>query len=268
MSEFKTIYDHLGREISYSYPPKRIISTVPSISETLGDLNLELEVLGVTRFCVHPSHWKKEKTIIGGTKRLDFTRISNLNPDLLIGIKEENVKPQVDEIAAKFPYWIGDVNSFNDNYRLISDLGALCNREDEAESILKNTKKVIESLKNGLKRKAKVLYFIWRGPYMLAGNNTYINSFLEELGFENAAKKLHGRYPKTDVEQIKLLDFDFILLSSEPFPFNQLHAQELKVNFPDKTILFVDGEIFSYYGSRVSKEKEYLSAFISEVNKY
>lgn len=268
MKELIKVLDHLDREVVYSYPPKRIVSTVPSISETLGDLNLEEEVVGITRFCIHPSHWKKNKRIIGGTKRLDFNRIKELEPDLIIGNKEENVKPQVEEISAKFPYWISVVDSYTENLQLIKSLGELCDRKKEASLIVSKTKDVMSGLRNRLKSRPKILYFIWRGPYMLAGDNTYINSFLEEFGFENSAKDFKGRYPKLTVDELKSIDFDFIFLSSEPFPFNELHAQELKQYFPDKPILFVDGEIFSYYGSRISKEEEYLNAFVNEILKY
>ena len=258
----KVFVDHLGREVKVEFPPKRIISTVPSQTELLSDLGLEDEVVGVTRFCTYPEGWKKTKTIIGGTKRLDFNKISSLNPDLIIGNKEENIKPQVEEIASKFSYWISDVECFEDNQKLIKDVGEICNRVDEAKKLCAKIEEVCNTVKSVQKTRKKVAYFIWRNPFMVAGNNTYINSILNKLGFENVFEHLEGRYPRVTIDDLKRVEVDEIFLSSIPFPFNELHAQEIKLHFPDKKITFVDGEIFSYYGSRIAKSKEYLLSLI------
>ncbi len=258
----KVFVDHLGIKVKIEYPPKRIISTVPSQTELLSDLGLEDEVVGITRFCTYPEGWKKTKTIIGGTKRLDFNKISSSNPDLIIGNKEENIKPQVEEIAQEYPYWISDVQSFDDNQILITDIGELCNRVDEAKKLCTKIEEVCETIKSVQKTRKKVAYFIWRNPFMVAGNNTYINSILNKLGFENVFEYSDERYPRITIDDLKRVEIDEIFLSSIPFPFNELHAQEFKLHFPDKKITFVDGEVFSYYGSRIAKSKEYLLSLI------
>ena len=258
----KYFVDQIDRKISVNFPPQRIISTVPSQTELLSDLGLDIEVVGVTRFCTYPVGWKKDKTIIGGTKRLDFNRISSLNPDLIIGNKEENIKPQVEEIANRFPYWISDVQCFADNQKLIRDIGELCNRSSEAEVLCARIENVCATIKRVHKHPKRIAYFIWRNPFMVAGNNTYINSILEKLGFVNVFSHLDKRYPIITLDDLNRAEVDEIFLSSIPFPFNDLHAQELKISFPDIKITFVDGEVFSYYGSRIAKSEEYLLSLL------
>ena len=258
----KVFADHLNRKVKIEFPPKRIISTVPSQTELLADLGLSDEIVGITRFCTYPKGWKKEKTIIGGTKRLDFNKISSLNPDLIIGNKEENIKPQVEEIANKYPYWISDVQCFDDNQKLIKDVGKLCNRSTEAEVLCARIENVCSTIRSIQKKSKRVAYFIWRNPFMVAGNNTYINSILENLGFENVFQHLEGRYPRVTLDDLKRVEVDEVFLSSIPFPFNELHAQEFKLFFPDLKVTFVDGEVFSYYGSRIAKSKEYLISLL------
>lgn len=258
----KNFVDHLSRKISINFPPKRIISTVPSLTELLSDLHLEDEVVGVTRFCTFPKGWKKTKTIIGGTKRLDFNKISSLKPDLIIGNKEENIKPQVEEIADKYPFWISDIECFEDNKKLIKDIGELCNRTTEAEVICTRIENVCSKIRGIQKKPKRVAYFIWRNPFMVAGSNTYINSMLEKLGFVNVFSHLDKRYPIITLDDLMRVEVDEIFLSSIPFHFNELHAQEIKMNFPDIKVTFVDGEVFSYYGSRLAKSEEYLLSLL------
>jgi|LGOV01.1.fsa_nt_gb ABC-type Fe3+-hydroxamate transport system substrate-binding protein len=258
----KKFTDNLDRQVVIDFPPKRIISTVPSQTELLSDLGLDNEVVGITRFCTYPTDWKKRKTIIGGTKRLDFNKISSLNPDLIIGNKEENIKPQVEEIASKFSYWISDVNSFEDNQKLIKDIGAICGKKLEAEVLCSRISDVCKNVSKVQKTPKRVAYFIWRNPFMVAGNNTYINSLLSKLGFVNVFKQLEGRYPVITFKDLENANVDEIFLSSIPFPFNAIHAQEFEMHFPDKKITFVDGEVFSYYGSRIAKSESYLLSLL------
>ena len=258
----KNFVDHLGRSIVVDFPPKRIISTVPSQTELLSDLGLEEEVVGITRFCTYPKGWKKQKIIIGGTKRLDFKKIAELNPDLIIGNKEENIKPQVEEIANEYPYWISNVESFDDNQKLIKDVGEICEKVTEAEVLCLRIEDVCTKVKNIQKSPKRVAYFIWRNPFMVAGNNTYINSILKRLGFVNVFESREGRYPTVTLDDLKRVEVDEIFLSSIPFPFNEIHAQEFKMFFPDLKVTFIDGEVFSYFGSRIAKSEEYLISLI------
>ncbi len=102
--------DQTGREVSIPSHPQRIISLVPSQTELLFDLGLEEQVAGITKFCVHPEKWFRSKTRIGGTKNIKSALIHQLQPDLIIANKEENVKEQVEELAAHYPVWVSDIH--------------------------------------------------------------------------------------------------------------------------------------------------------------
>src|ERR1700741_3198050 len=106
--------DQTGRKISIPQIPQRIISLVPSQTELLFDLGLDKEVVGITKFCVHPPEWFQTKTRVGGTKQLKIDLIKQLQPDLIIANKEENVKEQIEELEKHFPVWISDVNNLED----------------------------------------------------------------------------------------------------------------------------------------------------------
>lgn len=259
----KQIIDQLGNIISVNYPPKLIVSTVPSITELLYDLGFDNEVVGVTNYCNFPKNWKKTKTIIGGTKRLNYDKIIALKPDLIIGSKEENIKPQVEKIAKEIPFFISNVESIESNNDFVLKLGKLLNTEKKAEQIVDKTTLLVENIRlNRGEHRKKVAYLIWRNPFMVAGDNTFINSVLNILGYENVFLDRKGRYPTVLINDIKEANVDEILLSSIPFPFNKLHQQELLMHLPNVKITFVDGEIFSYFGSHLSKSEEYLKGLL------
>ncbi len=259
--------DQLQRKIILSQTPKRIISLVPSQTELLYDLGLREEVIGITKFCVHPQEWFKSKTRIGGTKKYDLEKIKQLQPDLIIGNKEENEKEGIEELMKHFNVWMSDINTLKDAFEMITSLGTIVGKQQQAMLL----KLEIESkFNNFLSRqkqvnKIKVGYFIWRKPYMVAGHNTFINEMLAICGFENSFLKHSSRYPEVSSEEIKNTNLDLILLSSEPFPFKEKHINELKEISPQSKILIVDGEIFSWYGSRLLKAPEYFSEIIQKV---
>jgi iron complex transport system substrate-binding protein len=254
----KTIIDDLQREFTISFPPQRVVSTVPSITELIADLNAEDQLVGLTRFCKDPEGLKSRKNIIGSTKRLEFEKIKSLNPDLIIGNKEENIKSQVLDITSISPYYISVVESMSDNLRLIKNTGIILDKNEEAKILLKQTNQVIDEVQNFYQGRKRVAYLIWRNPMMLASKGTYINSMLELLGFENAFANAESRYPITSFDELRNADLDYVFLSSIPFPFREIHIQEFKMNLPNVDVKLVDGEVFSYYGSRLSKSKNYL----------
>ena len=108
--------DQTGRKITLDKPPHRIISLVPSQTELLYDLGLHNEVIGITKFCVHPQEWFQHKTRVGGTRQINIDIIHELRPDLIIANKEENVKEQVEELAGYYPVWISDVKHLEAAY--------------------------------------------------------------------------------------------------------------------------------------------------------
>ena len=252
--------DQLGTIHTFETAPKRIVSLVPSQTELLYDLGLEENIVGITKFCVHPFHFKSTKKIIGGTKKVHIEKIRLLQPDIIIANKEENTQEIVEQLATICPVWVTDIITLEDNLKMIADFGLLFNKRTEAQKWADKIKfaqnDFLEFIKN--KDVQKVAYFIWANPYMVAGNNTFINEMLKLNNFQNVYESRAERYPEIIIQKMRIQgDPDLVLLSSEPFPFTDEHAFELgRFTHHAKTI-FVDGEMFSWYGSRVVKAFDY-----------
>ncbi len=248
--------DQMGREISVPVSPLRIVSLVPSQTELLFYLGLEEEVVGITKFCIHPAEQFKLKSKIGGTKNVRIEAIHALIPDLIIGNKEENEKSQIEELSKHYPVWMSDIKTLEDALEMIERVGALVNKKAEATTLVDTIFAQHQSLKKQHETipKLKAAYFIWRNPWMVCAADTYVNEMLRVAGFENIFLD-QKRYPIISEEELKKRAPQVILLSSEPFPFKEKHLEELQDICPNAKILLVDGEAFSWYGSRL------LSAF-------
>lgn len=252
-----TFIDQTGRTITLEKTPARIISLVPSQTELLFYLGLDKEVIGITRFCVHPEQWFRTKTRIGGTKQLKTEKIHQLQPDLLIANKEENVKEQVEELATRYPVWVSDINNLEDAYEMIHSIANMVGKAVEGKELNAKIQFEFDQLKT-IHNKIRAAYLIWKEPYMTVGGDTFIHSMMAAAGLENIfANKT--RYPEISLEEIKAIHPELVLLSSEPYPFQQKHIDELQVALPHTKILLADGEMFSWYGSRLEKAPAYFS---------
>jgi len=250
--------DQAGRSVTLTNIPKRIISLVPSQTELLFDLGLDEEVIGITKFCIHPAAWFYTKTRVGGTKSLHIKIIDELEPDLIIANKEENDQDQITELMNHYPVWISDVNDPASAYDMITVLGAICGKEDRSMSLINQVKKNFATLPPLVKSKdsRSACYLIWRNPYMTIGGDTFIHKMLETAGFDNIYGSAN-RYPELSIDELRNSNCKYLLLSSEPYPFKQKHIEELQQELPQTTILLVDGEMFSWYGSRLIKAPAY-----------
>lgn len=255
--------DQLNRQIEIVSPPKRIVSFVPSQTELLFDLGLREEVVGITKFCVHPKEWHQTKTRIGGTKTLNIEMIKSLRPDLIVANKEENVRGQVEELAKNFPVWVSDVNNLQDGYEMMQSIGALIGKTNEATDLVTNIKTAFSQLQTS-NSKPKTAYLIWKDPYMTVGGDTFINDVMNKAGFENIFADSQ-RYPVVTVDDLLLADCELLLLSSEPYPFKQKHIDELQEALPATKIFLADGEMFSWYGSRLLHAPAYLKDLQSRI---
>jgi ABC-type Fe3+-hydroxamate transport system substrate-binding protein len=251
--------DQLGREVAIPYPPRRIISLVPSQTELLYDLGLDEEVIGITKFCIHPDKWFRSKTRIGGTKQLHLEQIISLRPDLVIANKEENTAEQVQYLMQHVPVWVSDINRLGDVRNMIRRLGEITGKSERANKIADNIWSSIFELREEVQdldeEPLRTAYFIWREPWMIAGLGTFINVMLGYCGLENVARE--SRYPVADFQQLKADDCQLVLLSSEPYPFKEKHIAELQALLPAARIELVDGEMFSWHGSRLLKSAAY-----------
>ncbi|MFY7743135.1 MAG: ABC transporter substrate-binding protein [Flavobacterium sp.] len=251
--------DQLGNQHSFKTTPKRIVSLVPSQTELLYDLGLEEEIVGITKFCVHPNHLKATKQIVGGTKQVKLDKIKALQPDIIIANKEENTKEIVEELSKICPVWVTNIVTIEDSLQMISDFGKLFNKRTEAQKWEDKISFAYHDFQQFIKDKPfrKVAYFIWANPYMVAGKNTFINEILTLNRFQNIYEE-KGRYPEIELEKIRQEgDPEIVFLSSEPFPFRDEHAFEIGRNTHHAKTIFVDGEMFSWYGSRLLKAFDY-----------
>lgn len=228
----------------------RIISVVPSITEALFDFGLtDHEVVGRTKFCIHPHDKVKNVPRIGGTKNLNIEKIKELQPDLIIANKEENTKEQIEELQKDFKVWVTQISTIEDNYYLNKQLGLLLDKVDLAQRFNLSIYELFQRYK--IEKKLKVAYLIWKNPYMSIGRDTFIHHILENMGFESITKT-QTRYPEVDFEDLS--QADLVFLSSEPYPFKEQDINDLKKHLTkEMPILLVEGEAFSWYGTHLAK---------------
>ncbi len=255
-----------SNKISSAKIYSRVVSLVPSQTELLHDLGLKEEVIGITKFCVHPNEWYQNKTRIGGTKNVNIKSIHKLNPDLIIGNKEENVKEQVEELSRHYNVHVTEVNNLPDALNMINEIGSLIGKRKEALHISKKISREFRNLQDTIteKKKIKSAYLIWKDPLMAVGGDTFINDMMQYCGLENIFSSAK-RYPEISLEDLKN-NCELILLSSEPYPFKERHLKEMQLKIPDSKIMLVDGEMFSWYGSRLLKATGYFEKLYAKLH--
>lgn len=258
-----TTTDQLGNTITFPAYPKRIISLVPSQTEFLFDIGLENEIVGITRFCIHPKDKVHGKEKIGGTKQFNIKKIKQLQPDLIIGNKEENYREGIEDLQQHFPVWMSDIYTLEDSLDMMCKLAVLCNRE-QAGNVL--VQRISNGFINHKPHTASPLptavYFIWRKPYMVVANNTFINDILGRFGVRNVFENIE-RYPEINPETLGTLKPNYIFLSSEPYSFKETHFDKFRSFCPTAKVILVDGEMFSWYGSRLQYTPKYFE-FLKE----
>jgi ABC-type Fe3+-hydroxamate transport system substrate-binding protein len=255
----KEFVDQMNTTIRLSGVPRRIVSLVPSQTELLFHLGLGDRVVGITKFCIHPIEWYNTKSRVGGTKDVDFEKVKSLNPDLIIGNKEENERSNIEDLKSIAPVWMSDIFTLEDALEMILKLGKLVGAEKksiEISSKIQTNFEYFEVKKSKFNKRPSVLYLIWKKPYIAVGKNTFIDNMLSRCGFENSITE--ERYPEINFETTN--EPDFIFLSSEPYPFKENHISELQMVFPKAKISLVDGEMFSWYGSRLIEAPKYFES--------
>lgn len=255
--------DQLNRSVSLPAAPRRIISLVPSQTELLYKLGLEAEVVGITKFCMHPESWFRSKRRVGGTKTVHPEIIGSLAPDLIIANKEENVREQVEALAERYPVWLSDVNTLAEALDMIRAVGCLTDRQQAAALIAEAITEGFDGLA-GLPHPLRTAYLIWREPYMTVGHDTFIHDMLTRCGLFNVFGD-QTRYPAITIGQLQEARCQLLFLSSEPYPFRDQHIAELQSYLPDTRIMLVDGEPFSWYGSRLLQAPKYFQSLLQQI---
>lgn len=251
----------MQRELKLTSVPKRIISLVPSITELLHDLGLKDEVVGITKFCVHPKNWCDSKVKVGGTKKIKYNVIQELQPDLIIGNKEENTKEEILELEKHYNVLMTDVNSFQDTLEMINLIGLACDKKTKSNELIDQLSKLGREMVSD--KSISAIYLIWNEPFYAVGQKTFINNMMQLAGFKNLITK--DRYPEITIENINKLKPQLLLLSTEPYPFGDKHITQLKNSLSITEPVLVDGEMFSWYGSRLLKSFEYFNQLKSDL---
>lgn len=247
--------DQLYRLIELEAVPKRIVSLVPSITELLHDLGLEEEVAGITPYCIKPSHWGKEKLIVGGPQGVDFDKINQIQPDIIFVSKEENAKEEIAQLMKNYPVWVADCKNLNDAADMILTIGEITDRQYKANQLVHDILNNFQQ--NCHSHRGRVVYLIWKAPWMTVNKSTFISDILKRCGFENAIEGKEENYPVISLEAIQEIEAEYVFLSSEPYPFNDKHAKQLRKLLPGKEVKLVDGEMCSWYGSHLLKVPAY-----------
>lgn len=257
------ITDQIGKNIFIGSAPQRIISLVPSQTELLYTLGLDNNVVGITKFCVHPAPWQQHKQRVGGTKNINFETIRQLQPDLIIANKEENNKEQVETLQQQYVVYTSDINATADAFIMMQQLGTITNKTTEAAALIENIQQAFEQLQP-LSTPINTAYLIWQDPFMTVGGDTFIHHLLSLCGFKNIFGRLK-RYPVITIEELQKANCQLLLLSSEPYPFKEKHIAALQQQLPACKIALADGEYFSWYGSRLAMAPAYFKELIASV---
>ena len=235
-----------------------IVSLVPSLTELLFDLGLGNRVIGRTRFCVHPKEEVEKLPIVGGTKNPRLDKIRELKPNLIIANKEENRKEDIEELERDFEVLVTEIETIEEALFAIHDIGWTCGVQEKAKDLIHDIQHELEKVPD--EPVLTTAYLIWRDPWMSVGYDTYIHSVMNHWNLKNVyANKT--RYPKTSLHELSLKKPEIILLSSEPYPFKEKHIKEVGDVCPGSDIVLVNGEWFSWYGSRMLKAFRQLNVF-------
>lgn len=259
-----TTTDALGRSVTLPAPPRRIVSLVPSQTELLAHLGLDHRVVGLTRFCVRPKGWRAAKTIVGGTKQVNVEQVAALSPDFILANREENTPEDVEVLADMAPVYVTDVPTVDAACAMIRTIGCLTDRAEQAETLAAAIARRFATLDDFAPVRAA--YLIWREPFMTIGRDTIIHDVMARGGLANVFGD-RTRYPEVTLDDLAAADPDVLLLPDEPFPFpsKDTFAADLRAALPEIPIHFVDGQAFSWYGSRLRETPAYLQSLHAEM---
>jgi ABC-type Fe3+-hydroxamate transport system substrate-binding protein len=263
----RDLVDAAGRRHEVASANARIVCLVPSITELLFDLGLQANVAGRTGFCIHPKELVRKVPKVGGTKTIDVARIRRLAPTHLIVNVDENPRGLVEELAKFIPrVVVTHPLGPRDNQDLYRLLGGIFSREAQAEELCRRFQRAFDEVTTQACAwpRQKVLYLIWKSPWMTVAADTYISRMLAAVGWDTVAPNSNARYPSVDLTPGFLAQVDVVLLSSEPYSFRERHCVEILDSLPEGNhtrVALVDGAMTSWYGSRAIQGLTYLRDF-------
>jgi ABC-type Fe3+-hydroxamate transport system substrate-binding protein len=265
------VVDAAGRCVRVPAFPSRIISLVPSVTETLCTFGLGERLVGVSRYCTEPSALVRAKAKVGGQKNPDLKTIQSLQPDLVIANMEENRREDVEALEAMgIAVYTTFPRTVQQGIEMIRELGHVTGTENKADAIAVGIERIYQDIAQEVRRERPVRVFcpIWRKPYMSVNRDTYIHDVLRACGGENICADKEARYPHISLAEIVDLDVEVILLPDEPYAFRPRHLidfQPFKRFVPALAtgrVHFIDGKTLSWYGPRIGESLRVLRTLL------
>ncbi|MGE0335515.1 MAG: helical backbone metal receptor [Gammaproteobacteria bacterium] len=254
------LIDAVGARHAVAGADARIVCLVPSITELVIDLGLRKHLVGRTGFCIHPRDALRGIPKVGGTKDVNLDRIRALAPTHVIVNVDENTRETAEALADLVPHVIvTHPLAPADNFALYRLLGGIFGAEARAENLCAELTEALAGVRAGPVR--RVLYLIWKDPWMTVGNDTYISRTLALFGWRTQPAAHPDRYPEVNLAE-QAREVDLVLLSSEPYPFRPKHLSAVRAACGGPPVRLIDGEMTSWYGSRAISGLRYLAAFV------
>ncbi len=246
--------------------PNRIVSLVPSLTEALFAFGVGERVVGRTRYCLWPARTVGKVPTVGGTKKVDVRRVLELEPDLVVAVKEENTRANIEELEeAGIPVFVGVPESVAGAIALLRELAERVEAL-RVEAVLGPIERVYGRLQEEAGREARRVFVpIWKKPYMSVGSDTYVHDILKTCGGENVCGDTM-RYPVVALEEVEAAQPEVVLLPDEPYPFSaedlpEFYALDVPAAYSDR-IHLVDGKLLTWYGPRMASSLTQLSALL------
>jgi ABC-type Fe3+-hydroxamate transport system substrate-binding protein len=267
----RSFQDASGTAVVVSTPPRRIVSLIPSITETLFALGAGEAVAGCTTYCTEPRDGVATKTRVGGEKNPKLELIRELGADLVVANIEENVREHIETLRAwGIPVFVTYPRTVDDGIRLVRDLSAITGTAPRGAAIADGLERRLAAARAGQagRRRARVFCPIWRNPYMTVNGDTYIHDMLAVCGGDNVFAGLAKRYPEVSLDDVARARPDVILLPDEPYRFRRAHVADF-TPYPempavrDERIHLVDGKLLSWYGPRIEQALTTLPELLS-----
>jgi ABC-type Fe3+-hydroxamate transport system substrate-binding protein len=248
--------------------PERIVSLVPSLTEALFAFGVGARVVGRTRYCLWPPRAVGKVPVVGGTKKVDVLRLLELEPDLVVSVREENSRENVERIQdAGVPVFVGAPGSVEGALWLLRELARTV-EAPRTDAVLGPIERVYGRLREEMKQTNPRRLFvpIWKNPYMSVGSDTYAHDVLETCGGENVCGG-SARYPVFTLEEVEEAQPEIVLLPDEPYPFSaedleDFYALDIPAAHSDR-IHLVDGKLLTWYGPRMASSLTQLAALLS-----
>lgn len=239
---------------------------MPSLTELVCELGLAEQLVGRTGFCVHPAAIVKRIPKLGGTKDVNLAKLRALEPTHVILNMDENRKETADALARFVPNLVvTHPLAPEDNLALYRQIGAAFGKEREAEALCARFESAFQAARNQRYEVRKVLYLIWKDPWMVVSRDTYISRTLAAFGFQTLPEAMDIRYPKIKLDEPWVAQADLVMVSTEPYRFGKQHLEEIQAA-TGKPARLIDGEMTSWYGPRAIAGLAYLREFATRAS--